>query len=184
MPTTDVQTLDIYIDGNIWNLLYDHNIDLLKEFPRTEFRLLQTKEAEIENIAIPEDKEELKLFIFEEIERCSIETIALFGFDNQGTPESLRRYNGFNDSIWASPEMNEFRESETQNMEIVRASGLFHQEGDISVAARSLSSLVLTLNSRKGPLTRVQHMNGQVIFLKNFKPTEISLRDYVFSNDG
>lgn len=176
--------LEIYIDGNIWNFLYDNNIDLLHEFPCIEFRLLQTKEAEIEILAIPADKEELKLFALGEIKRCSIKTISLFGFDSEDTPENLRRYSGFEDAIWASPEINEFRDIEKPNRNITKGSGLFHQEGDISVASRSFKSVVLTLNSKNGPLTRVLQKNGKVIFLNEFEQSETSLRDYVFRNDS
>ena len=179
--------IDIYIDGNVWNFVHDLKIDLIHEFPRNEFNLLQTKEAEIEVLAIPESslqRKELKKFIINEIDRCNVQTVPLFGFDCEGTPDHLRRYGGFDNSIWVTPEIKQFKEIEKPNYETTKGSGLFSNEADISLAARSTSLLVLSLDPKKGPLKRASLKNSNIVFLNEFKNSGKSLRNYVLCKDS
>lgn len=67
-------TVSIYIDNNVWDLLFEKEIDLSVELPSDEFCLCLTREAEFEIPPIPEEKAALKKFIYDTIEKCSIET--------------------------------------------------------------------------------------------------------------
>lgn len=52
------------LDNNVWNFLYDRNIDLAVELPRERFAIFITREVEIETLAIPATtKAALKQFI-------------------------------------------------------------------------------------------------------------------------
>lgn len=75
-------TIAIYIDSCAWNYLHDRAIDLATELPSDIYTLHLTREAEIEIEAIPNGgkKEALKAYIFASIERSSIKTASVFGF--------------------------------------------------------------------------------------------------------
>ena len=138
------QMQDIYIDANVWNFVFDNNIDLLFELPENEFRLLQTREAEFENNAIPEDKIELKAFIKKEIKRCGIQTIFIFGFNDNAIPENERRFGGLEEnSVWITSEEKKFRNQQKQELGKLRKSKLFKNEADIAIASKSFESIVL-----------------------------------------
>jgi hypothetical protein len=52
--------INVYIDNNVWNFLFDRELDLAIELPRDEYRLFLTREAEFEIPPIPAEKAELK----------------------------------------------------------------------------------------------------------------------------
>ncbi len=54
-------TVSIYIDNNVWDLLFEKEIDLSVELPSDEFCLCLTREAEFEIPPIPEEKAALRM---------------------------------------------------------------------------------------------------------------------------
>jgi hypothetical protein len=54
--------ISVYIDNNVWDLLFELKIDLSTELPDDEFRLCLTREAEFETP--PMNEQELKPFLF------------------------------------------------------------------------------------------------------------------------
>jgi hypothetical protein len=87
--------INIYIDNNIWDLLFDLGLDLCAELPRDEFRSLNTREGEMEIAPIPDRRAELRAFIEATIARCGVETDAHFGFREDSLPLGEQRTAGF-----------------------------------------------------------------------------------------
>jgi hypothetical protein len=56
-------TIDVHLDSNVWNFLFDRRIDLSDELPAPEFRLLIPREIELEIQPIPAAKADLRAFI-------------------------------------------------------------------------------------------------------------------------
>jgi hypothetical protein len=91
----------ITLDNNVWNFLYDRNIDLALELPRERFAIFITREVEIETLAIPvATKAELKQFVARTVADCGIATTWVFGFDSGGP--GPQRYGGFGQGTWQS----------------------------------------------------------------------------------
>ena len=78
-------TLGVFLDGNVWNFLFERRLDLAVELPRPEFSIGHTREAEFE---IPTGKPDLDAFIEETIVRCEIATDSYFGFSNSAVPRN------------------------------------------------------------------------------------------------
>lgn len=92
----------ITLDNNVWNFLYDRNVDLSVELPRESFAIFITSEVEIETLAIPStaSKSLLKGFIARTIVDCGVTTAWVFGFDSRGP--GPQRYGGFDQGTWQS----------------------------------------------------------------------------------
>lgn len=179
MPTDiflDSDVWDFFLDSDVWDFLFDRKIDLAAEFPRDEFQLFVTREAEFEIPNIPEPK---KAFVEAAIAQCGIRTDKIFGFVDPSRPPEEQRVGGFDQGRWVSQEEVNFRASETPSASI-RPTKLYKNEADVSLAGRSFlpHSAVLTLN-RKGPLKRAHEKGGKVVFLNDFDDSGLSLRDYV-----
>jgi hypothetical protein len=56
---------------------------------------------------------------------------------------------------------------------------LYPKEADISLAARSFHSVVLTFDKKKGPLKDAYDQGGTVVFLTDFDKSGMSLRDFI-----
>ena len=54
--------IDLYIDNNVWDLLFDLGLDLCAELPPSEFRILITREWEMEIAPIPDRNAGLRAF--------------------------------------------------------------------------------------------------------------------------
>jgi hypothetical protein len=92
----------ITLDNNVWNFLFDRQIDLATELPPERFVIFITREVEIETLAIPanETKAALKEFIARTIADCDITTTWVFGFASEGP--GPQRYGGFDKGVWQS----------------------------------------------------------------------------------
>jgi hypothetical protein len=173
----------ITLDNNVWNFLYDRNIDLALELPSEKFAIFITREIEIETSAIPTaTKSVLKDFIARTIADCGITTTWVFGFD-LGPPET-RRYGGFGQGVWQSQTEREFYEAIRQQYlanKGMKKSLLNGNEGDAAVAAQSFTSIALTCESpvKPGPLRYAAEHGGKVLYLADFAASGLSLRNYV-----
>jgi len=170
----------IYIDNNVWDFLFERSIDLSVEFPNHTYCLCMTREAEFEIPPIPDSKADLKVFIEDTISRC-VMTDFLFGFRDERHTAEDQRYGGFDQGRWASEqEIAFFRQQHTKiGSNKKKATRLYPQEADISLAARSFESIVLTLDAKKGPINTAYQQGGRVIFLKGLDESNLSLRGYV-----
>lgn len=170
------------IYANVWNYVFDNNIDLIAELPVNEFCLRQTREAEFENNAIKENKQCLKNFIKNQIERCKVQTISILGFNDKTLPESERRFGGFgSNSVWLVSKEKDFRTQHKRKLGNVKASTkLLKNEADIAIAGKSFDSIVLTFDEKPGPISDAQKAQGKVIFLKNFHNSGQTLKEYIY----
>src|ERR1700722_2815849 len=93
--------ISVYIDNNVWDFLYDRQMDLAAELPREEFCICITREAEFEIPPMPTEK---RAFVEATIARCEIRTDSFFGFAEAGLPTGDHRVAGFDQGRFASPE--------------------------------------------------------------------------------
>ena len=70
--------ISVYIDNNVWDFLFDRQMDLATELPRDEFCICITREAEFEIPPMPPEK---RAFAEATIAKCIITTDAFFGFN-------------------------------------------------------------------------------------------------------
>jgi hypothetical protein len=171
-------TIGVYIDHNVWDFLFKRRIDLTVALPRDEFRLCVTREAEFEITPTPPDK---KAFIEATIAKCGIQTDTFFGFNDASLPPDEQRIGGFNVGRWASPKEIAFIASQRTALkaEKKRPTKLHPGEADISLAARSFHSVVLSLDKKKGPLKDAYEQGGRVVFLTDFDKSGMSLSDFI-----
>lgn len=172
--------ISVYIDANVWNLLFDHKIDLTEEFPSDRYCLCMTREAEFEIPPIPEEKADLKEFISSTVARA-VKTVPIFGFYDDSLPADQQRYGGFNTGGFASEAELAFMSQQRGaiGMRMKAKSKLYPNEADLALASRAFESIVLTLDSKKGPLNTAYQQGGLVVFLDRFLDSGLSLREYV-----
>lgn len=172
--------ISIYIDNNVWDFLYERQLDLSAELPATRYCLCMTREAEFEIPPIPADKAGLKRFIDTTIAKC-VQTVSLFGFYDETLPADEQRFAGFDVGRFASDMELAFIEQQRKSITARKKekTKLFGNEADVSVAARSFESVVLTLDAKKGPINTAYEQGGLIVFLKEFDDSGLSLSDYV-----
>jgi len=190
-------TIAVYIDSCAWNYLYKKEVDLAKELPQIQFSIHVTREVEIELAAIPDfgrdgtDKGPLKAYIKQCISGAPVKTSYVFGFQTlepDGTPSPIQVYGGFNIGAWQSVEERNFYtmpELEQQLRSGKKAkSGLGKNQADASLAAKSLSSIVLTNEriNKTGPLKLASEVGGKVVHLQDqVEPSGLSIGSYLSS---
>jgi len=174
----------IYIDSNIFNFLHENKIDLSLEFPSDEFKLRIVGEQVLEKRAIPEGKSELKKFIDSAIESWGIETDRLFGYYDSRHDSDDQRVGGYGSGRYASLKEIEFIKEQRKEGEVEKKkSGLYPDETDISLGARAMAGgIVITLDAKKGPLTKAKEKGGHVVFLTDFLVSGRSLRNFVMDS--
>lgn len=173
--------ISVYIDNNVWDFLFERQLDLAAELPRDEFCVFITREAEFEIPPIPAHKAELKAFIQSTIVQCEIRTNRLFGFGDASVPEDEQRVGGFGIGWWArKQELAFIRQQRTPPRDAPkRPTKLYKNEADISLAARSFEAVVLSLDRKPGPLYDAYGRGGRVVFLKDFDQAGLSLADLI-----
>lgn len=171
--------IGVYIDNNVWDFLFSRNLDLSIELPREDFCICLTREAEFEIPPIPSAA--LKAFIDATISKCVIRTDSFFGFNDESLPQSEQRVGGFDVGRWASAEEIAFmRQQRTQlGLSKKRKTKLYKDEADISLAARSFHSVVLSLDAKTGPINDAYKQGGKVVFLTDFDKSGMSLSAFV-----
>ena len=174
--------IDLYIDNNVWDLLFDLGLDLCAELPPSEFRILITREGEMEIDAIPERKAELRAFIDATAARCGVATDAHFGFRDDGVPLDEQRTMGFGQGRFIDEGEAAFaRETPWRSDEPPRKPEvkLCRNEADIALAARSFLGVVLTLDKKPGALADAHQQGGKVAFLTGFERSGLTLREFI-----
>jgi hypothetical protein len=169
--------ISVYIDNNVWDFLFDRQMDLAAELPRDEFCICITREAEFEIPPMPPEK---RAFAEATIARCGITTDVFFGFNDDSRPAEEQRVAGFDQGRWASREEFAFiTQQRTALKDRVRPSKLYGGEADLSLAARSVHAVVLTLDRKRGPINKAYEQGGRVVFLTAFEKSGLSLRDFI-----
>lgn len=182
VPTSSSMMISVFIDSNAWNILFEQGIDLTTELPANEFVIYITREVEVEILAIPETKADLKRFILETLERRQVVTTANFGFAEAGptsAPLGHATFQSVHDREWyAQPENGRHILNKA-----VRPTGLGKNQVDASLAVRSGNSIILTNDARGGPLADAARQGGNVRSLAMFDRMRISLRDYILIDE-
>lgn len=174
--------IDIYLDNNVWDLLSGLDLDLCAELPRGEFRILITREGEMEMTAIPEHRAELREFIEATIARCGVEVDGHFGFRDDSLPLEEQRTLGFGLGRFITEEEAAFERATPRNRAAApRKPGvkLRKNEADIALAARSFLGVVLTLDRKPGALADTHRQGGKVVFLTDFERSGLTLREFI-----
>jgi hypothetical protein len=171
--------ISVYIDNNVWDFLFARNLDLATELPRENFCVCLTREAEFEIPPIPSNA--LKAFIDATINKCVIRTDSFFGFNDDSIPQSEQRMRGFDAGRWASQDESAFMSQQRAELgpTTKRKTKLYKDEADISLAARSFHSVVLSLDAKTGPINDAYMQGGKVVFLTDFDNSGMSLSDFI-----
>jgi hypothetical protein len=100
--------------------------------------------------------------------QCDIKTDVYFGFATAGLSPGEQRFGGFGVGRWATPEEIRFI-SEQRRSPVSRPTKLAKHEADISLAARALHSVVLTLDQGSVALKNAKAQGGKVVYLNAFE---------------
>jgi hypothetical protein len=170
--------ISITLDSNMWNWLYKHcsSVRLVEELPQPRFEIFIPREVEIEHLAIPEkeEKRSLRQFIADTIAECRVQTTSYFGFGAEEGEVDRHGTFGFGTFI----ELDEVRRLEEMRhfYGTRRPSGLARDEGDVMLANQSCFSVVLSCDSKPGPLTYAQERGGKVLFVDERHARQDALR--------
>jgi len=179
--------ISVYIDNNVWDFLFNSKIDLSVALPSEEFCICITREAEFEIPPIQNIKPELKEFIKTSIKKCDISTDSFFGLYDETVSQSEQRVDGLDVGRLASQEEIAFMDQQRTPLKLRHQkkslkTKLYKDEADISIAARSFHSVVLSFDGKGGPINDAYKQGGKVIFLTNFEQSNLSLSDFIKRN--
>ena len=180
------QKIDIFIDSNVWNYFLENNFDFDSELPPSTFKILISREVEIEIDNINDSK--LKNFINENIEKYNIKTHAYFGFYDDTRPDELQTSEGFSsyddfdekEGSFISIEEAELfcEEAHLINENKKRPTQLYKNETDVMLSTRSVNSVVLSIDS-KGSLKRAKNNKNRKVINPKDCPDGILLGDFI-----
>src|SRR5215217_4710917 len=103
--------IDLFIDNNAWDILFDLRLDLCAELPREEFRVLITREGMFEIPPIPDKAK--REFIEATITRCRVQTDGFFGFRDDSLQSDEQRVLGFDEGRLATGDEAAFMHAQT-----------------------------------------------------------------------
>lgn len=171
--------IGVFLDNNIWDLLFVNQLDLAVELPRDHFRVAVTREAEFEIEALEGRSPELKAFIDATIARYEIPTDAYFGFAEATSSQEEHRVAGWGFGRWMSNRERDFFETQrARRNQKMRPTKLYKHEADISLAARSFESVVV-IRDRSGALRDASSQGGKVVFLAESDLKKQTLRQLI-----
>ena len=178
--------MNVYIDNNVWNYFFDNKIQIDSYFSQDEFKLLITLHGEYEIEQMPDSCSNLKQYIKGSL-NTYVSVDSIFGFHNPDLPDDQQRVVGFDQGRFTSVSESiiksglylkygsKKKRKETQI--------LFEQEADIELASRAMKNVVITFDSKKGPLKETMQNGGKIVFL-NYKeslemPVDIFMRKLI-----
>lgn len=177
--------LRVYIDNNVWDFLFERNVDLSNALPNNEFSLFITREAEFEIPPMPDPKRE---YVERMMVAANVETDRYFGFYDDRHPANEQRSGGFGDKFDTSVKGGRFT-SKAESMamkseghllgKVNKKTHLLNNEADVSLAARAAHSIILTLDNKKA-LKRARKTTGRVIDIKRWD-SETPLSEFIKS---
>ena len=88
---------------------------------------------------------------------------------------------GWGEGRWASKDELAFISQQKTPAALAkkRKTGLYKNEADVSLAARSFHSVVLSFDRKKGPINSAYRQGGKVLFLNDFDKSKISFKSFV-----
>lgn len=177
--------IDIFLDNNVFDFLYEQNIDILNEFPKNQFRICISKEIKFETEPIKDLQKQR--FIQDLLENISL--VPFFGFFNKQHSIDKQRGGGWDEGIWSDVENETYRAQLNQKFLKLKKNpkhDLYTNETDIDLAVRSIKNIVLTFdakkqekNTKKGPLNDAFDKNYKVVFLTDIDVRNDSLVNFV-----
>lgn len=173
--------IDIYLDNHVWDLLFDLHLDLCAELPRSEFRIVITREGEMEATAIPKRRAEPRGFIEATIARCGVEVDGRFGFRDDSPPPEEQRTLGFGLGRFTTEDERDFAAHtpwRSDDPPRKPEAKLRRNEADVALAARSFVGGVLTLDAKPGALADARRQGGRVVFPKGLAGSGVTLRAF------
>lgn len=175
--------MNIFIDSNVWNFLFDNNLWLPDIFASDTYNLFVTRELDFELAAIPEEKSDLKEYIKKTFEASNIRVDTIFGFNDETLPDTEQRVGGFNFGRFICEKESKFESKLHHHLKKNKKlkSKLYRNEGDASLAMRSVNYIVLTLDFKKGPLQDAKKLGGKIIFLNYYNPESSTFKEYLLS---
>lgn len=178
-------SLTLFIDNNAWDVFFERGIDLHRELPSEEFSIKITREAEFELAHMPIKKRE---YVEAAFKAKQIPTDSYFGFYDESLPQEQQRFAGFGFGRFPSEEeLKILREENSSIGPAIRPTGLYKNEADVSLAARSVVSAILTCDGKKA-LKRAKIIHGgAIVDLKKWNPGEslaAFIRAELSKNDG
>ena len=170
----------LFLDNMVWNFLLDRGLDLATELPRERFSLHVTREGEIEMQALGGRPDKAELHAYIEAQRVAAGVVAdvYFGLGDSRLPAEKQRVGGFGEGRFISAEEYAIMARLPEVIGTLRGSGLYKNEADLSLAARSLIATVVT-REKGGPLGTAYRDGGDVVFLHDFDASGQSLADYI-----
>ena len=184
--------LNVYIDSNVWNFLFDEQINLAVDLPSDKFRLSIPREVELEiraiDLSVKPKKAALKAFIEATIAERGVRTDAHFGFYNSDLPPGEQRAAGFGWGSFASSEEIESYKAMAQRIAARQpakkrqSTPLYKDEADIALAVRAVHSVVLSLDAKGGHISDASQRGGKVVFLAGYKGSGLALGDFILQS--
>jgi len=167
----------VFIDNNAWDYLFARKVDPAVDISAGDFVFAVTREAEFEIRTLPE---ELKDYVTKWIACGALTTDTYFGFaEANSTGEA--RVGGFNCGRFIDLAESEILSSESGTVKAtLRPTGLYKNEADVSLAARSAHSVILTSDTKK-VLGRVVSKYGGVVVNLAHWPADMSFDSYMKS---
>lgn len=169
--------ISVFVDNNAWDILYSRQVDLSAALPAHLFKLAITSEAEFEIDSIP--SEELRTYIRTSIEARNIQTDTYFGFYDDSLPPDKQRVSGFGQGRFADlPELEVLAAEAHKIKPTMRPTGLYKNEADVSLAARSVHSVILT-SDKRGILGQIAAKYGATVVDLSKWPEAEPLGDFI-----
>jgi len=169
--------VSVFIDNNAWDYLFARKVDLAVDISSGDFVFAITCEAEFEIRTLPED---LKSYVSKWITCGVVTTDTYFGFA-EASSDGESRVGGFGCGRFIDLAESEILSSENGVVKgTLRPTGLYKNEADVSLAARSVHSAILTSDTKK-VLGRVVSKYGGVVVNLAHWPADMSFDSYMKS---
>ena len=141
-----------------------------------------SKHGHFEIDQMPPSRIELKKFIYTYL-NVRVSEDHIFGFHNDQIPNNVQRVSGFGMGRFTSIEENQernflnkkFGTNEKRKPENI----LFKQEADIELGALSMTNIVISFDTKRGPLKESSKRGGKVIFLSKEKSEKTPVDDFM-----
>ncbi|WP_159240181.1 hypothetical protein [Pseudofrancisella aestuarii] len=178
--------IKIFLDNNVFDFLFEKNIDISKEFPIDKFIICIPREIkfESEHIKLQEKNDFVRQLIDKEI----VQIHTYFGYYDDRHFEDKQRIGGYDEGEYMCVEegifLNELVVSFLDESSKHIKHNLYKQEGDIALAVRSVMNIVISndvkegKSKKKGPLNLAFDKGYRVVFLNGFVEG-MSLNNYI-----
>lgn len=167
--------ISVFIDSNAWDHLFKREVDLAVDVSVQDFVFSMTREAEFEVRAMPDV---LKAYVSKWVQNGRVGTDTYFGFAEMGSGVDSR-VGGFGCGRFIAPSESAILSAEQGVVKAtLRPTGLYKNEADVSLAARSVHSVILTSDAKK-VLGRVVSKYGGVVVNLALWPADIPFDTYM-----